>query len=274
MIRIIETPRDAFQSIARFIPTQAKITYINALLRAGFDTVEVGSFVSPKAIPQLADTAQVLEGLDLSATKSRIMVLAANKKGVEQACGFEAVNDISYPFSASPTFIHKNIGKTQIEALLEIEECRALCEKHDKRLLVYITMAFGNPYGDEWSLDLLMDWVSTLAELGLTCIPLSDITAEADAHRIRATFTGLLQNFPDITFGLHLHSEKETALEKVTAAYEAGCRRFDSVLGGVGGCPMTGKEMIANHDTGVLLHYFQQQGICKEISVEAIAPPF
>jgi hydroxymethylglutaryl-CoA lyase len=261
MVRIIETPRDAFQGIAHFIPTAKKIAYINALLGAGFDTVEVGSFVSPKAIPQMSDTAEVIKGLDLSATSSRIMVLAANLKGVETAVQYDEVNDISYPFSASPSFLKKNIGKSQIDSLLEIEQCSTLCDTHNKRLIVYLTMAFGNPYGDEWSIDTVVHWAESLGLMGLSCIPLSDITGEADEQRIREVYTVLIDAFPAIEFGLHLHAEKSSARAKLAAAYGAGCRRYDTVLGGIGGCPMTGFELLANLDTQTMVDFLTSQHI-------------
>jgi hydroxymethylglutaryl-CoA lyase len=271
MVKIIETPRDAFQSITHFIPAEKKIGYINALLKAGFDTVEAGSFVSAKAIPQLQDTAAVIKGLDMKSSRSRIMVLAANRKGVETALAYDEIQDISYPFSASPVFLQKNIGKSQVESLLEIEQCISLCEKRKKRMVVYITMAFGNPYGDEWSAGKIADWAETLVQLGVQCIPLSDITGEADEQKITEVFTTLNSEFPDIEFGLHLHSEPSSALQKVNAAWKAGCRRFDTVIGGLGGCPMTGKEMLGNLDTRVLVDILSRKGIQTGIKIPSIS---
>ncbi len=272
-IKIIETPRDAFQCIPHFIPTAKKIEYIHALLQAGFDTVEAGSFVSANAIPQMADTAEVIKGLNYEGSTSRIMVLAANRKGVETALDFGEIDDISYPFSASPVFLQKNIRKAQVESLLETEQCVALCEKRNKRLVVYLTMAFGNPYGDEWSVGTIVDWAATLQQLGVRCIPLSDITGEADAQKITEVFTALNAEFPDIEFGLHLHSEKISALQKVDAAWKAGCRRFDTVLGGHGGCPMTGKELLGNLDTRVLLDFLAGQGVSADLNLPDVPRP-
>jgi hydroxymethylglutaryl-CoA lyase len=270
MVKIIETPRDAFQGIKTFIPTHFKLEYINALLKVGFDTVEVGSFVSPKAIPQMRDTAEIIKGLDLAGTSSRIMVLVANIKGLESAVEFDQINDIAYPFSASPTFLKKNINKSQIESLLEIEDCLNICEKKNKRLIVYITMAFGNPYGDEWNMEMMIKWTETLKQLGVQCIPYSDITGEADEKKIQDIFSSLIPLFPEIEFGLHLHSEKDTAFQKVEAALKAGCRRFDSVLGGFGGCPMTGKEMLANLNSETLIDYLSTQKIISSINREQL----
>jgi hydroxymethylglutaryl-CoA lyase len=259
MVKIIETPRDAFQGIKTFIPTHLKLEYINALLKVGFDTVEVGSFVSPKAIPQMSDTAEVINGLDLTGTSSRIMVLIANKKGLDVAVEFDQIKDIAYPFSASPNFLKKNINKLQIESLLEIEDFLKTCEKRKKRLIVYITMAFGNPYGDDWNVEMLVRWTETLKQLGVQCIPFSDITGEADVAKIQDIFSILIPLFPEIEFGLHLHSETSSAYNKVDAAFRAGCRRFDSVIGGYGGCPMTGKELLANLNTETLIDYLSNQ---------------
>lgn len=267
MIKIIETPRDAFQGIAHFIPTERKISYINGLLTLGFDTVEVGSFVSPTAIPQMRDTAEVIKGLNLNTHHPRIMVLAGNTKGVEMACRFDEINDIAYPFSASPVFLKKNINRTQSDALRDIEASLDHCAINNKQLIVYLTMAFGNPYSDEWSVDLVLQLVSTLKQMGVRCIPLSDITGEANEQILTDVFHELYSTFPDIEFGLHLHSEKDNAFQKVKAAWKAGCRRFDTVIGGLGGCPMTGKELIANLDTRTLLDFLASQSIPTDVKI-------
>ncbi len=260
MVKIIETPRDAFQSIPHFIPSERKAEYIQSLLFCGFDTVEAGSFVSHKTIPQMRDTAEVIRRLDLSRVSSRIMVLSANLKGVQTAVEYDEIDDISYPFSASEVFLRKNIGKSHSEALQEIEQCLSLCENRGKRLIVYLTMAFGNPYEEEWRVDSIMQWAEILFQLGITCIPLSDITGEADGKKIREVFSSLMPRFPGVEFGLHLHSDPVTAIGKVAAAYDAGCRRFDTVLGGYGGCPMTGRELLANLDTRVMTGFLKSKG--------------
>lgn len=254
-LKIIETPRDAMQGIKSYIPASRKLQYINNILKAGFDTVEVGSFVSASAIPQMRDTADVINGLDYPDKCPKIMALIANRKGMDAAAEFEQVTDVSYPFSASPSFLQKNINKTPEEALADIDYFQNICQKKGKILNVYITMAFGNPYGDKWDPEYIPQLAGVLKKAGIKCIPLSDITGEADEQRINSVFSLLASGYPDIEFGLHLHAERAKALPLVDAAWKAGCRRFDTVLGGLGGCPMTGKELLANLDTLMLCEY-------------------
>ncbi len=245
-IKILETPRDGMQGIETLIPTHKKIEYINLLLQCGFDTVEVGSFVSPRTIPQMTDTAEVLENLDFSNTNSKIAVLVANENGGEKAMKYDVIDDLIFPFSVSETFLKKNINKGFEETEKTIDFLQNLCLKKGKRLLPYLSMGFGNPYSDDWSIDLLLEWVTKFSKIGIEVIPVSDIMGEADAQKIGRVFSALIKEFPNVEFGLHLHSLHETALKKIEAAYQAGIRRFDTVLGGYGGCPMTGKEMIGN----------------------------
>jgi len=254
-IKILETPRDGMQGIVTLIPTQKKIEYINLLLQCGFDTVEVGSFVSPKAIPQMADTAEVLENLDFSNTNSKIAVLVANENGGEKAMNYNVIDYLIFPFSVSETFLKKNINKGFEETKKTIDFLQNLCLKNGKRLLPYLSMGFGNPYGDEWSIELLLNWVQKFIKMGIKVIPVSDIMGEADAEKIGRVFSALIKEFPDVEFGLHLHSWHETALEKDESAYQAGMRRFDTVLGGYGGCPMTWKEMIGNLTLEMLIDW-------------------
>jgi len=260
-VKIIETPRDAMQGLKDFIPTAKKVAYINALLKAGFDTVEAGSFVSPAAIPQMRDTAEVLNQLDITGSHSKIMVLVAGRKGMDQAAEFDIVSDICYPFSASPSFLKKNINRSVEESLADADYMLEICEKTGKALNVYITMAFGNPYNDEWSVDYIVELAGKLVLKGIKCIPLSDITGEADEQRIYDVFASLHIAFPKTEFGLHLHAERSRAILLVSAAFNAGCRRFDTVLGGMGGCPMTGKELLANLDTLQLCKWLNECGI-------------
>ena len=260
-IKIIETPRDGMQGIERFIPTQNKIAYINLLLQCGFDTVEVGSFVSSKAIPQMRDTAEVLEKLDLSLTKSKIAVLVANLKGGKMAAGFDQVDELFYPFSTSPTFLKKNLNATIKEAEKTVDELQNLCVKNDKKLVTYLSMGFGDPYGDKWSIDLLYEWVDKLKSKGLSIIPLSDIMGDASPELIAEVFSQLITSFPDIEFGLHLHALAGQEYDKIDAAWQAGVRRFDTVINGMGGCPMTGKELVGNLALETLLYYCAEKNI-------------
>lgn len=269
-IKILETPRDGMQGIEQFIPTEKKIEYINILLKCGFHTVEVGSFVSPKAIPQLADTAEVLQKLDYSNTKSRIAVLVANNKGGDIAMDFDVVDDIIYPFSVSETFLKRNINQTFEEAEKTIDYLQNICVKNNKSLIPFLSMGLGNPYGDEWNIDILNLWTEKFKSKGINYVPVSDIIGEAAPDKIYEVFTSLQNEFPDIEFGLHLHSEVKNASDKIDAAYKAGIRRFDTVLGGLGGCPMTGREMIANLDLRVLLNYCEANNIETGLNMEMV----
>jgi len=260
-IKIIETPRDGMQGINSFIPTQKKIGYINLLLKCGFDTVEVGSFVSPIAIPQMKDTAEVLEKLDLSLTKSKIAVLVANLKGGKMAAEFDQVNEIFFPFSTSPTFLKKNLNATITEAEKTVEELQNLCVRTGKELVTYLSMGFGDPYGDEWSIDLLYNWVEKLKNKGLSTIPLSDIMGDASPELIEEVFSQLTASFPDVEFGLHLHALAGQEYDKIDAAWQVGVRRFDTVINGMGGCPMTGKELVGNLSLEALLQYCSDKDI-------------
>lgn len=249
------------QGLEAFIPTHKKVEYINILLQCGFDTVEVGSFVSARAIPQLADTAEVIEKLDFSLSNSGIAVLVANETGAQQAMNFEEIDDLIFPFSVSETFLKRNINKGFEDGEQVLGTLQELCLKNGKRLLPYFTMGFGNPYGDDWSLDLLLHWVRKFEIKGIKVIPLSDIMGDASPDKIGKTFSFLMAEFPEIEFGLHLHSLAETAPRKVEAAWKAGIRRFDTVLGGYGGCPMTGKEMVGNLSLETLISWSEGKNI-------------
>lgn len=270
-IKILETPRDGLQGIAEFIPTQKKIDYINLLLKCGFHTVEVGSIVSSKAIPQMADTLELLEKLDYNNTDSRIAILIANKSGGKKAMDFDVIDDLIFPFSVSETFLKKNINQDFTEAEKTIDFIQDLCVKNKKQLLPYLSMGFGNPYGDEWSLDVLYFWTEKYKAKGINVIPVSDIMGEASPEKINKVFSFLIKEFPEVEFGLHLHSLKETATEKIEAAYKAGIRRFDTVLGGFGGCPMTGKELIGNLALGTLVDYCEDNNIETGLEMEAVS---
>jgi hydroxymethylglutaryl-CoA lyase len=258
-VKIIETPRDGFQGLKQFIPTESKIRFINQLLKAGFDTVEVGSFVSPSAIPQMKDTEEVIHGLDYEKCRSHIMVLVANTQGGLKAAEFEQVDYLLYPYSVSPTFLKKNINAGLEKARGTIQDLLEISSAKDKQLIVYLTMGFGNPYGDRWNPKVVLEEAGYLYNLGLRIIPLSDILGDVSPETIREVYTPLISAFPDVEFGIHLHARPGEWFPKVEAAWECGIRRFDTVLGGVGGCPMAGDELVSNLDTRDLLTYLNSR---------------
>jgi hydroxymethylglutaryl-CoA lyase len=260
-IKIIETPRDGMQGIDQFIPTGKKIEYINMLLKCGFDTVEVGSFVSPKAIPQMADTAEVLNKLDFSNTKSNIAVLVANLKGGQLAVEFDQVDELFYPFSTSPTFLNKNLHTTIEKAEQTIDDLQNLCVKNGKELVAFISLAFGDPYGDPWNTDLVNHWVEKLVSKGIRKIPLADTIGDVNPAVIEEVCQAIIPNFPDIEFGLHTHAYPGKGLRKIDAAWKSGIRRFDTVINGLGGCPMTDKELVGNLALEVLQEYCRKNNI-------------
>lgn len=245
------------QGLPTFIPTEDKAKYINALLRVGFDIIDFGSFVSPKAIPQLSDTAEVLDLLDLSETETKLLAIVANTRGGTEAAKHEKISFIGYPFSISPTFLQRNI-KSNIEASFQtVEELLNICDKSNKSLVVYISMAFGNPYGDPWSPDLAAEWILKLHKLGVRSIPLSDTVGISSKKNIAFMFSTLLPEFPDILFGFHLHTTVRHWYRKVNAAFINGCRSFDTVINGLGGCPMAENRLVGNLRTSNLLEYLE-----------------
>jgi hydroxymethylglutaryl-CoA lyase len=260
MIRLIECPRDAMQGIKEFIPTAKKIAYINQLLQVGFDTIDFGSFVSPKAIPQMADTAKVLAGLDLSTTKSKLLAIVANRRGASDACQFEPIKYLGYPFSISETFQLRNTNASIEESVDRVQQIQDLCVQHGKELVVYISMGFGNPYGDEWNVELVQKWVNRLYEMDIRILSLSDTIGVSNPENINYLFSNLIPAFPDITFGAHLHTQPHNWKEKVAAAYRSGCRRFDGALKGYGGCPMAKDELTGNMAMENMIHYFNEVG--------------
>ena len=258
---LTETPRDGFQGIKKNIPTEIKVAYINKLLECGFDTVETGSFVSKRIIPQMADTEEVLRRINRKNTQTKIAVLTATVKGGEKACRFEKVDKIFFPFSTSPHFLKRNINQTLEQAERTIDHLLELAFKHQKELVVYFSWAFGNPYGDPWNTDILIRAIKQIQKKGLSFFPLSDIDGNASPEKIFNVFSTLYRSLDQITLGLHLHSLPEESYAKIHAAYRAGVRHFDTVNGGLGGCPMTGKEMISNTDTGTIIRHFKNSGI-------------
>ena len=260
-LKIIETPRDGFQGIDMFIPTAVKTKYINELFKAGFDTVEVGSFVSPKAIPQMKDTAEVLAGLKLENTRSKVMVLAANFKGGQEAVKHDMVDRLYFPDALSETFQRKNINSSFEKSKEMVRNLQRLTHDHGKELLVVISMGFGNPYGDPWSIDMLVDVAGYFFNEGFRVLPIADVVGIGDPDLIYRVYEKLIPEFPDMEFGIHLHTTPSTYYDKVDAAYRAGVRRFDTVLGGIGGCPMTDRELLGTLNTLSLIEYCDKNGV-------------
>lgn len=269
-IKIIETPRDAWQGLTTLIPTDEKVKYINLLLQAGFETVEVGSFVSPKAIPQMADTAEVLRQIDYSKNISKIAVLVANTKGGKMAVEFDEVDEIFYPFSTSPTFLKKNLHTTIEAAERTVNELQDLCMKTGKELVAFISLAFGDPYGDPWDTDLINRKVEKLSGMGIKTIPLADTIGNVAPETIDEVCKAVIPNFPDIEFGLHAHALPGKGKSKVDAAWKNGVKRFDTVIGGLGGCPMTDKELVGNLSLESLIDYCERSQIDTQLDMGVI----
>jgi hydroxymethylglutaryl-CoA lyase len=246
------------QGLHDFIPTETKAAYINQLLKVGFDTIDFGSFVSPKAIPQLRDTAEVLNLLDLSQTKSKLLAIIANTRGAEDACKFEEINYLGFPFSISETFQQRNTNSSIQESIQRVDEIQNLCIKHNKQLVIYISMAFGNPYGDAWNGDIAVNYTEKLYQKGIRIFAMSDTIGSSNKENITDLFSKVIPAFADAEIGAHLHSTPETRFEKIAATYEAGCRRFDAALRGIGGCPMAKEELTGNLATESLIDYLDQ----------------
>ncbi len=270
-MKLIECPRDAMQGLHDFIPTATKTAYLNALLRVGFDTLDFGSFVSPKAIPQLRDTTEVLAGLDLSTTKTKLLAIVANLRGAETAVQHPEISYLGFPLSVSETFQRRNTNQTTAEALADVAAMHALCERSGKTLVTYLSMGFGNPYGDAWSPEIVTDFTQQLAALGIRIVALSDTVGASTAATIAPLFSALIPAFPSIEFGAHLHTTPATWREKVEAAYSAGCRRFDGAIGGFGGCPMAADELTGNMATENLLTFLNDQHVAPGLDLAAFA---
>ncbi|RPD99691.1 hydroxymethylglutaryl-CoA lyase [Aureibaculum marinum] len=260
-LKIIECPRDAMQGIKMFIPTEIKVNYINQLLKVGFDTIDFGSFVSPKAIPQMRDTADVLSKLELSATQSKLLAIVANIRGANDASQFEEIDYLGYPFSISENFQMRNTGKTIAESVIILEEILNIAHKSNKEVVAYLSMGFGNPYGDPWNVEIVADWTQKMATMGIKIISLSDTIGSSTPDIIDYLFTNLIPMYSEIEFGAHLHTTPTTWKEKVHAAYAAGCKRFDSAIKGYGGCPMAKDELTGNMPTEKLVSYFKENNV-------------
>ncbi|SFG75099.1 hydroxymethylglutaryl-CoA lyase [Pedobacter insulae] len=259
-MKLIECPRDAMQGLHDFVPTVDKTSYINLLLQVGFDTIDFGSFVSPKAIPQLRDTSEVLANLDLSSTRTKLLAIVANLRGVQEAITHQSINYLGFPFSISETFQQRNTNSSISQSLNTVEEMLNLCDKHQKTAVVYLSMGFGNPYGDEWNIEIVAHWADELIKRGVGILSISDTTGVSTPEKINAILPGLIKTFNKTEIGIHLHSTPETRIEKIAAAYAAGCTRFDSAVKGFGGCPMATDDLTGNLATEDLIYFLESRG--------------
>jgi hydroxymethylglutaryl-CoA lyase len=265
-VKIIECPRDAMQSIKTFIPTKTKLSYLQSVVDVGFDVVDIGSFVSPKAIPQLSDTSSIIDSIDLSNSNSELLVIVANKRGASNASKFEKIDFLGYPFSISENFQMRNTNKTIKDSEYELAEIISIAKKVNKKVVVYLSMCFGNPYGDPWNLDIVNHWVYKLSKMGVNDISLSDTIGSSNPESIKSIFNSVLKNHADIEFGAHLHSDPISWYDKVDSAFHAGCRRFDGAIKGFGGCPMASNKLVGNMPTEKILSYLNTKKISNNVN--------
>ena len=268
-IKLVECPRDAMQGLADFVPTELKAAYLNLLLAVGFDTLDFGSFVSPKAIPQMRDTEAVLAELDLSVTNTKLLAIVANLRGVRDAVQHKAITYLGFPFSISETFQQRNTNSSIEESLHTVEEMLELCEKYQKTAVVYLSMGFGNPYGDEWNAEIVTHWTESLINKGVKIISIADTVGFSTPEKIQEIFPSLVAQFPSIEFGVHLHSTPTSRLAKIEAAFEAGCNRFDSALKGFGGCPMATDQLTGNMATEDVIAFLKEKDENLNLNMEA-----
>ena len=273
-IKLIECPRDAMQGIKTFIPTEKKVQYIQSLLRCGFDTIDFGSFVSPKAIPQMADTAKVLSKLDLSSTKSKLLAIVANTRGAQDASVHPEIDYLGYPFSISENFQMRNTHKTIAESVELLSEILEIAERSNKKVVAYLSMGFGNPYGDPWDVEIVGEWTEKLSAMGVKILSLSDTIGTSSPDIIEYLFSNLIPKYPEIEFGAHLHTTPTKWHEKIDAAYKAGCRRFDGAIQGFGGCPMAKDELTGNMPSEKMLSYFNSKKADSNIKMTSFESAF
>ena len=269
-VTLVECPRDAMQGWPHLIPTAKKIAYLNALLKVGFDTLDFGSFVSAKAIPQLADTAEVVGGLQWEGARTKLLAIVANFRGAETAAEYEAIAYLGFPFSVSETFQLRNTNKTIEGSFATVEEMQELCASRQKELVVYLSMGFGNPYGDTWNEEIVYQWAAALARLGVQTLSVADTVGVATPEHVFSVVDFLVRELPQCTIGVHLHSTHQNRKAKIEAALQAGCRRFDGALKGIGGCPMAGDELVGNMDTEWMIEHFRQQALLPALDEEAL----
>jgi len=270
-IKLIECPRDAMQGWKNLIPTAKKIEYINSLLQVGFDTLDFGSFVSPKAIPQMADTPEVLQHIQLNGSKTKLLAIVANLRGAEEAVKSEKISYLGFPFSISETFQLRNTNSTIAQSLDRVQEMQALCQQSGKELVIYISMAFGNPYGDAYSNEIVFQWTGKIAAMGINIISLADTVGVATPEQVFSITDYLISALPGKTIGVHLHSSPLNWKPKAEAALKAGCLRFDGALKGIGGCPMANDDLVGNMDTEKMIEYFEEEGRVNGINREALS---
>lgn len=269
-IQLIESPRDAMQGWRHFIPTEKKIEYINSLLKIGFDTVDFGSFVSPKAIPQMADTKEVVSKLTVQSTKSKLLAIVANLRGAEDAVVYDEITYLGFPFSISPTFQMRNANSTMEESLNRIEQIQSLCLNNKKQLVIYLSMGFGNPYKDEFNEEILLKWAEEMARREIKIISLADTVGVATPQQISFALNTLIPKYEDVTIGVHLHSTPSNWREKLEAAVNAGCQRFDGALKGIGGCPMAQDELVGNLNTEFIISFLEERNLLKGFNKDAL----
>lgn len=269
-LKLIECPRDAMQGWKNFIPTEQKIAYINQLLKVGFNTIDFGSFVSPRMIPQMADTKEVIAGLNLENSNSKLLAIIANVRGAERAVAFDKISYLGFPFSVSPTFQHRNANSTVPESLERVKEIKRLCDENGKELVVYISMAFGNPYEDEYSEESVLEWIKIIVEEGVKILSLSDTVGVATSDQISSLVQKVISTYPGIETGVHLHSTRTNWKEKIDAALDNGCLRFDGALKGIGGCPMAKDELVGNMDSELMIPYFKSLGYLGNFDNDAL----
>lgn len=271
MLQLVECPRDALQGLHHIVPTELKIQYLNLLLEAGFHTLDAGSFVSPQAVPQMADSAEVFEALNAGSGKTRLLAIVANRRGAEQAIQQPKVQYLGYPFSVSDTFQRNNTRRGMEESVALVAEMQALCAANGRELVVYLSMAFGNPYGDAWNPGIVEQWAGKMAEMGVGIISLADTVGKARSEDIQALFETLIPRYPHIVWGAHFHSHPAKRVEKLRAAWDSGCRRFDTALMGYGGCPFAQDDLVGNIATESMLAFCESMGIQTGIDADALA---
>ena len=269
-IKLVECPRDAMQGWPHFIPTEKKIKYLNTLLQVGFDTIDFGSFVSPKAIPQMADTKEVIEKLDIQNTDTKLLAIVANTRGAEEAVMYDAITYLGFPFSVSPTFQLRNTNSSIEESVQRIEVIQELCIKNNKELVVYLSMGFGNPYGDPYNADILLHWADKMIKKEIHILSLADTVGLATPEQVSFALKTLIPKYPETVIGVHLHSTQQNREEKISAAVTAGCKRFDGALKGIGGCPMAQDDLVGNMDTELMIPYFEERNLLSGINKEAL----
>ena len=269
-VKLVECPRDAMQGWSSFIPTEKKIAYLNALMQVGFDTLDFGSFVSAKAIPQMADTKLVIDKISPGGSQTKLLAIVANTRGAAEAAAYSPIQDLGYPFSISETFQKRNTNASIATSLMTVQDMLEICRQKGKRLVVYISMAFGNPYGDPWTPEIALGWIRKLVLMGVQVISLADTVGLATGEQVYSLTKILVEEFPGIESGVHLHSRRENSLEKLDAAFSAGCRRFDGALMGIGGCPMAGDDLVGNMDSLLMVNYFKKKNVLTVLNEAAL----